>query len=36
MIKDWIIEVNREDRFIKMQLPEGLIDVFLIPSKKDE
>ncbi|WP_295229461.1 ribosome maturation factor RimM [uncultured Chryseobacterium sp.] len=36
MIKDWIIEVNREERFIKMQLPEGLIDVFLVPSKKDE
>jgi len=36
MIKDWIFEVNREERFIKMQLPEGLIDVFLIPSKKDE
>ncbi|MDQ1097331.1 MULTISPECIES: ribosome maturation factor RimM [Chryseobacterium] len=36
MIKDWIVEVNREERFIKMQLPEGLIDVFLVPSKKDE
>lgn len=36
MIKDWIIEVNREERFIKMNVPEGLIDVFLIPSKKDE
>jgi len=36
MIKDWILEVNREERFIKMELPEGLIDVFLIPSKKDE
>ncbi|MEN4759253.1 MULTISPECIES: ribosome maturation factor RimM [unclassified Chryseobacterium] len=36
MIKDWIIEVDREERTIKMQLPEGLIDVFLVPSKKDE
>ncbi|MFN4362595.1 ribosome maturation factor RimM [Chryseobacterium hispalense] len=36
VIKDWIIEVNREERYIKMQLPEGLIDVFLVPSKKDE
>jgi len=36
LIKDWIIEVNREERFIKIELPEGLIDVFLVPSKKDE
>ena len=36
IIKDWIMEVNREERFIKIQLPEGLIDVFLVPSKKDE
>ncbi|KMQ65630.1 ribosome maturation factor RimM [Chryseobacterium angstadtii] len=36
IIKDWILEVNREKRFIKMQLPEGLIDVFLVSSKKDE
>jgi 16S rRNA processing protein RimM len=36
LIKDWIIEVDREERIIKMQLPEGLIDVFLVPSKKDE
>jgi 16S rRNA processing protein RimM len=36
LIKDWILEVNREERFIKMQLPEGLMDVFLVPSKKDE
>ena len=36
MIKDWIIEVDREERTIKMQIPEGLIDVFLVPSKKDE
>ncbi|SHG99350.1 ribosome maturation factor RimM [Chryseobacterium vrystaatense] len=36
IIKDWILEVHREERFIKMQLPEGLIDVFLVSSKKDE
>lgn len=36
IIKDWILEVDREERFIKMQLPEGLIDVFLVSSKKDE
>lgn len=36
LIKDWILEVNRDEKLIKMQLPEGLIDVFLIPSKKDE
>ncbi|GAB0156043.1 ribosome maturation factor RimM [Chryseobacterium sp. Alg-005] len=36
IIKDWILEVNREEQFIKMQLPEGLMDVFLVPSKKDE
>lgn len=36
IIKDWIMEVNRDDRFIKMSLPEGLMDVFLVPSKKDE
>lgn len=29
IIKEWIIEVNREENFIKMKLPEGLIDVFL-------
>ena len=36
LIRDWILEVNREEKFIKMFLPEGLMDVFLIPSKKDE
>ena len=36
IIKDWILEVNREEKFIQMFLPEGLMDVFLIPSKKDE
>ena len=36
LIRDWILEVNREEKFIKMFLPEGLMDVFLVPSKKDE
>jgi|SRR6218665_2206364 len=36
LIRDWILEVNRDEKFIKMFLPEGLMDVFLIPSKKDE
>ncbi|KPE49379.1 ribosome maturation factor RimM [Chryseobacterium indologenes] len=36
IIKDWIMEVNREEKYIKTELPEGLIDVFLVPSKKDE
>jgi 16S rRNA processing protein RimM len=36
IIKDWILELNREEKFLRMSLPEGLMDVFLIPSKKDE
>jgi 16S rRNA processing protein RimM len=36
IIKGWILEVNREEKFIKMQLPEGLMDVFLTPAKNDE
>ena len=36
IIRDWILEVNREEKFIKMTLPEGLMDVFLVPTKKDE
>ena len=36
VIKDWILEVSREEKTIKMQVPEGLLDVYLIPSKKDE
>lgn len=36
IIKDWILELNRDEKFMKMQLPEGLMDVFLVPSKKDE
>lgn len=33
IIKDWILELNREEKYLKMQLPEGLMDVFLVPSK---
>ncbi len=36
IIKDWILELNRDDKIIKMQLPEGLMDVFLTPAIKDE
>lgn len=36
IIKDWILEVNRDDRFVKMQLPEGLMEVFTNPGIKDE
>lgn len=36
IIKDWILEVNRDEKFIKMQLPEGLLDVFTTKAVKDE
>ncbi len=36
VIKGWILEVSREEKFIKMELPDGLLDVFLTPSKNDE
>ncbi len=36
IIKDWILDVNREQKEIKMQLPEGLMDVFTQPAIKDE
>lgn len=29
IVKEWILEVNKSQKFIKMSLPEGLIDVFL-------
>jgi len=29
IVKEWILEVNRDEKFIKMELPEGLMDVFL-------
>ena len=36
IIKDWILDVDRNQKIIKMQLPEGLMDVFLTPSVNDE
>lgn len=36
IIKDWILEVNRDEKFIKMLLPDGLLDVFLKPGINDE
>ena len=36
MIKDWIMEVNREEKSITMQLPEGLLEVFTTPAVRDE
>lgn len=36
IIKDWILEVNRDAKTIKMQLPEGLLEVFTQPAVKDE
>lgn len=29
IIKDWILEVNREQRFIKMDLPNGLLNIYV-------
>lgn len=36
IIKEWILEVNRDEKFIKMNLPEGLMEVFTTPAVKDE
>jgi 16S rRNA processing protein RimM len=36
IIKDWIIEVNRDDKTILMNLPEGLLDVFIYHHVNDE
>ena len=36
IIRDWIKEVNRDEKYITMELPEGLMDVFLKPSANDE
>lgn len=36
VIKDWILSVDRESKKIKMQLPEGLLEVFTTPAIKDE
>jgi len=29
VVDEWILEVNREEKFIKVQTPEGLIDLYL-------
>ncbi len=36
IIKDWIKEVKRDEKVIVMDLPEGLLDVFLMPAVNDE
>lgn len=36
IIRHWILEVNRDEKWIKMQLPDGLLDVFLTHHKNDE
>lgn len=36
IIKDWIMDLYREKKCIKMQLPDGLLDVFLTKAVKDE
>ncbi|MEC5393857.1 ribosome maturation factor RimM [Bergeyella sp. RCAD1439] len=36
IIKDWITRVCRETKCITMQLPEGLLEVFLVDTPKDE
>lgn len=36
IIKDWIKEVNREEKKLTMDLPEGLLEVFTGPVEKDE
>jgi len=29
IVKEWILEIDRKDKVIKMQLPEGLLDIFI-------
>ena len=36
IIKDWIKDVNREEKIITMELPEGLLEVFTTVPEKDE
>ncbi len=36
VIKDWILEVDRGKKLIRMELPDGLLDVFLKPQVNDE
>ena len=36
VIKEWILEVDRGKKLIRMELPPGLLDVFLKPQVNDE
>lgn len=36
IIKDWILDLDREEKVLTMQLPDGLLDVFLTKAIKDE
>lgn len=36
IIKDWILDVNREDKIIKMQIPTGLLEIYLSPDSEVE
>ena len=36
IIKDWITDLNREEKVFTMTLPDGLLDVFLTPAQNDE
>lgn len=36
IIKDWIKDLNREEKIITMELPEGLLEVFTTVPEKDE
>lgn len=36
IIREWISEVDRADKTIRMNLPDGLLEVFTTESKNDE
>lgn len=36
IIRDWIAQVDRDEKTIHMNLPEGLLEVFTTDSKNDE
>lgn len=36
IVKDWILELDRQSKVLKMQLPDGLMDVFLGSHQNDE
>lgn len=36
IIKEWILEVNREKQFIKMELPEGLMEIYTQNSTEED